>query len=373
MGNAFQILHRKEKDMLLDIVKEKKISRTELQKKSDLKVANFYNTVDALLEYGLIKKEEVPTNGKKGRPSEILTLNKDCFNIFYILITGEGYFFGVCDLEGNISEGEQYKFDSSLSFGFFISEAKRYYEKKSSQFDLQYLTLVSGVNPKRKEQIFSTFYQRDIESELQKAIGIPVYSDSIARAAALGIYDERYSQEHVSLAFFNLGSGIGVGLVHSLIPEEFWYKNRIAIGHWEMDPNGRKCKCGKQGCLITTLGSSNIVKNALEYRDAGIASTLIDSAVISDVIDAANNGDESAIKAMDEAAVSFVKATRIIYSVVNFDVAVIGGLLCKGNTYFYNKVRGEIKDLPFSLDVEEDYISKTSKGICYRLILELLS
>ena len=62
MENAFQLLHRKEKDMLLDIVKEKTISRTELQKKSDLKVANFYNTVDDLLKYKLIKKDEVIDN-----------------------------------------------------------------------------------------------------------------------------------------------------------------------------------------------------------------------------------------------------------------------------------------------------------------------
>ena len=68
MENAFQLLHRKEKDMLLDIVKEKTISRTELQKKSDLKVANFYNTVDDLLKYKLIKKDEVIVTGKKGRP-----------------------------------------------------------------------------------------------------------------------------------------------------------------------------------------------------------------------------------------------------------------------------------------------------------------
>ena len=88
MENAFQLLHRKEKDMLLDIVKEKTISRTELQKKSDLKVANFYNTVDDLLKYKLIKKDEVIVTGKKGRPSEILSLNKRYCYTLYILITG---------------------------------------------------------------------------------------------------------------------------------------------------------------------------------------------------------------------------------------------------------------------------------------------
>ena len=373
MENAFQLLHRKEKDMLLDIVKEKTISRTELQKKSDLKVANFYNTVDDLLKYKLIKKDEVIVTGKKGRPSEILSLNKRYCYTLYILITGEGYYLGVCDLEGNINEGERNKITDNLHLPLFLSNVETYFKEKSCSYNIQYVTLVTGLNTKRKGIVFSSFFGVDIEDELYKITSLPVYSDSIARAAALGIYNERYSQEHVSLAFFNLEAGIGVGLVHAMIPEEFWYKNRIAIGHWEMDPNGRKCRCGKNGCLITTLGCNDIIRNALEYKEEGTHSSLNEGADVLDLINAANSGDPCATKALDEAAVSFVKAMRIIYSIVNFDIASIGGQLCHGNTYFYTKVKEEMKGLPFTLDIEENYIQKTSKGICYRLLLELLS
>ena len=91
-------------------------------------------------------------------------------------------------------------------------------------YNIQYVTLVTGINPKRKEIVLSSFFGVDIEDELYKITSLPVYSDSIARAAALGIYNERYSQEHVSLAFFNLGTGIGDGLLHAMIPEQYSYK-----------------------------------------------------------------------------------------------------------------------------------------------------
>ncbi|MGN0851665.1 MAG: ROK family protein [Candidatus Ornithospirochaeta sp.] len=373
MSNVFQILNRKEKEMLLSIVKEKSISRTELQKKSDLKVANFYNTIDALLKYGIIDKEEVVSTKKKGRPSEILSLKKDYCYTLYILISGDGYHFGVCNLGGDIFEEEIHTSSSSIDHSVFISDLEKYFNEKSQLYFIQFVTLVTGLNPLINEYPFSSFHGIDIKKEISRLTTLPVYSDSVARAAAMGIFYERFQKEHVSLAFFNLGAGIGVGLVHSMIPEKFWYKNRIAIGHWELDPNGRQCSCGKRGCLVTSLGTKNITQNALEEKIKGIPSSLVEGSRIKDVIEGAKEGDKAAMNALDEAAASFVKALNIIYSIVNFDIAAVGGLLCNGNTYFYSKVEEMIKGLPFKLEVEEGYIQKTSRGICYRLLMELLS
>ena len=273
----------------------------------------------------------------------------------------------------DIFEEENHRSNAHIEYKEFISDAEKYFKEKSLKYNMKFVTLVNGLNPMRREATFCSFYGMDINGELSRITSLPVYSDSIARAAAMGIFYERFLKEHVSLAFFNLGSGIGVGLVHSMIPEKFWYKNRIAIGHWELDPNGRKCYCGKKGCLVTSLGTKNITQNALEEKSRGIPSALPDLSEISDVISGAKSGDRAAMNALDEAADSFVKALQIIYSIVNFDIAAVGGLLCNGNTYFYSKVEEKIKGLPFRLEVEEDYIQKTSRGISYRLLLELLS
>ena len=130
MDNCFQSLHRKEKDLLLSIIKAKSISRTTLQKESDLKVANFYNTVDSLLSHGLIEKTEDTQHQSKGRPSEFLSLNPDAYNTLYILLSRSKCHLAVSNLVGDLYEEEEYPVSFSITVDDFISSVKEYYLKK---------------------------------------------------------------------------------------------------------------------------------------------------------------------------------------------------------------------------------------------------
>ena len=369
MDNCFQSLHRKEKDLLLSIIKAKSVSRTTLQKESDLKVANFYNTVDSLLSYGLIEKTEDTQHQSKGRPSEFLSLNPDAYNTLYILLSRSKCHLAVSNLVGDLYEEEEYLVSFSITVDDFISSVKEYYLKKKDNYKIAFITFVTGINRKKRRdhRLDVSFYTRNVEEELSKTLDLPIFFDSIARAAALGIYNEKYSSEHLSLVFCNLSTGIGVGMVHDLIPEEFWYNNRISIEHWTVDPNGRECVCGEKGCLLSYLGSRNIVDNINQAKNEKKISD------IKEAIEASNNGDKDAMDIMKEAAVAFSRAIKQLYGVLHFDVAAIGGSTCENNEYFRSQVEENLKDMPFILDYEQNYIGKTSKGICYRLLLELLT
>ncbi len=375
MENIFEQLQKKEKDLLWSIIRAKRIARTELQKSSNLKVANFYNTVDSLYKYGLIKKSESPMHDRIGRPSEYLSLNEDCYNILYILLSRSRWIIGVSDLEGNLYDSEEHPFSPKLNAEDFIADCVSYYEKKTGAFPIAFVAFVSGINPNNTNTsgIDPSFLGFEFQEKLEKSFGLPFFYDTISRAAALGIYNEKYSNEKESLLFCNLSNGIGIAMTNDMIDDDFWYQNRANIEHWSMNPNGRQCFCGRRGCLITSLGSRNIVANTREIISSGVESSLSGEFTITDVIKQANNSDMAAKKAMDEALESFIHALDNLHMVFHFTVVTIAGTTIENNYYFMAKLQSELADAPYKIEFESNHISKASKGMSYKIMLKVLS
>lgn len=375
MEYNFSLLQRKEKEMLMAIVRAKRISRTALQKSSDLKIANFYNTVDALCRSGFVNKTESPNHEKKGRPSEFLSLNEECLKFLYIFLSKSKFQLGISNLNGKLSETEEMKVDENFTASDFLERCRSYHSRMKERYPIAIAAFVMGINPNSRVHsgFNDTFFDPELEMKLRSTLGIPLFSDTIARATALGIYNEKYSQKVSSLIFCNLSTGIGIGMVNERINEDFWYSNRANIEHWSLDPNGRMCYCGKRGCLATSLGTNSIVQNARSLVEEGRASLLNGDFGFPDVVQAANSGDAVAREVMDEAAKAFVQALGNLYSIFHFEVVAIGGTTCRDNNRFFQTVRKLMpKDL-FDFYIEKDFISKASKGICYRIIRELLS
>jgi len=375
MENILESLQRKEKDVLWSIIQAKHIARTALQKSSKLKVANFYNTVDSLYKYGLIKKSESPRHERIGRPSEYLSLNEDCYSILYILLSRSRWIIGVSDLEGNLYDSVEHPFSSQLTSDVFIAECVSYYKGKCGTYPIAFVALASGINPNNTNTsgIDPSFLGTDFRDRLRDAFGLPFFYDTISRAAALGIYNEKYSKEKPTLLFCNLSSGIGIAMTNSLINDDFWYQNRANIEHWALDPNGRQCFCGKRGCLITSLGSRNIVSNAREYISEGLDSVLTGEFTISDVIKQAQEKDVVARKVLDEAVEAFIQALNNLNMVFHFDIVTIAGTTIDNNYYFINRLKSSLAKAPFRIEVETNHISKASKGMSYKILLNTLS
>jgi len=66
------------------------------------------------------------------------------------------------------------------------------------------------------------------------------------------------------LAYLTLGTGLGSGLIlnGSLYTGASGYGGEF--GHTVIDPNGRLCACGKQGCIETVASGAGIVTTARE-------------------------------------------------------------------------------------------------------------
>lgn len=95
-----------------------------------------------------------------------------------------------------------------------------------------------------------------------KSLPIPVVYENNARCMALGEYLFAPSNSPDSFAFFHIG--MGMFCANMVDGELFLGNNYVAgeIGHTIVRENGRRCECGKYGCLQTYSSEHWLLKSA---------------------------------------------------------------------------------------------------------------
>lgn len=86
------------------------------------------------------------------------------------------------------------------------------------------------------------------KSFLEDLFSLPVYVENDANLMAYGEFQISENRYH-SLLGITIGSGIGAGFIHNSRIFHGSSFSSAEIGHLIIDPNGRRCNCGKSGCL----------------------------------------------------------------------------------------------------------------------------
>ena len=101
-----------------------------------------------------------------------------------------------------------------------------------------------------------------------------------------------------------LGTGLGSGIVvnGNLVYGHDGFAGEM--GHTIVDPEGRKCACGRNGCLETYVSAPGIKRTVFELlanetQNSELRKYSFESLDSKLISDAANNGDEIALKAFD--------------------------------------------------------------------------
>ena len=143
-----------------------------------------------------------------------------------------------------------------------------------------------------------------IVSILSEKTGLPVVLTNDANAAAMGelIYGAAKGMKNIIV--ITLGTGLGSGFV---INGKLVYGNdgfAGELGHVIVKPNGRKCKCGRRGCLETYVSATGIRTTAIKYIKSKKYNSNLDNIDINkltskDIFVAAQQGDKLALDAFD--------------------------------------------------------------------------
>ena len=142
----------------------------------------------------------------------------------------------------------------------------------------------------------------DFGREIHKYMSVPVVLSNDANAAAYGEYVYGGAKGMKHFIMFTLGTGVGSGIV---VDGKLVHGSTGAageLGHAILIPHGRKCSCGREGCLETYTSARGIVQTYIELRREDpdgerMLKEVPDGEISSKLIgEAAHQGDPVALK-----------------------------------------------------------------------------
>ncbi|MES4891841.1 ROK family protein [Streptomyces sp. NPDC096012] len=180
-----------------------------------------------------------------------------------------------------------------------------------------------------------------VERVRSAAGGLPVelIGDGVAITAAE--HWQGAARGHDNALCMVVSTGVGGGLVLNGRLHPGPTGNAGHIGHISVDLDGDPCPCGARGCVERIASGPNIARRALErgWRPGPDGDT---SAAA--VADAARAGDPVALASFERAAQALAAGIAATATLVEIDIAVIGGGVGKAGDILFTPLRKALTD-----------------------------
>ena len=191
--------------------------------------------------------------------------------------------------------------------------------------------------------------------------------DNDVNAMTLGELRHGAGVGYKSIVALTLGTGVGGGVV---IDGQVYHGSQNTageLGHTVVEPNGRYCGCGNQGCLEAYAGAKNIVERTQEKietrRGTILASTTTDVVPLTPrkIAEAAQSGDQIAVEIFAETGRYIGIALTSIAHILNPQIAIIGGGIAEaGEELLFEPIRTELSkramDIPARMQVVKAHL-----------------
>lgn len=133
---------------------------------------------------------------------------------------------------------------------------------------------------------------------------IPVYIENDVNAEALGELHFGAARGQQNFIYLAIGTGVGGCAVingHVISGTTF---SAMEVGHISIDPNGRPCTCGRNGCVEMYLSGKAFLTATQEFLSDYPQSSLTQIPDLStpDILQAARDNDPLALKIINEGA-----------------------------------------------------------------------
>ena len=205
--------------------------------------------------------------------------------------------------------------------------------------------------------------------------------DNDVNAMTLGELLHGAGVGYKSIVALTLGTGVGGGVV---IDGRVYHGSQNTageLGHTVVEPNGRYCGCGNQGCLEAYAGAKNIVERTQEKIKTGRSTVLTasttDGASLTPrrIAEAAQAGDQLAIEVFAETGRYIGIALTSIAHILNPQIAVIGGGIAEaGEGLLFEPIRTELSkramDIPARMKIVKAHLGNNA-GIVGAAMLAL--
>ena len=207
--------------------------------------------------------------------------------------------------------------------------------------------------------------------------------DNDVNAMTLGELRHGAGVGYKNIVALTLGTGVGGGVV---IDGKVYHGSQNTageLGHTVIEPNGRYCGCGNQGCLEAYAGAKNIVERTQEKIETG-RSTILAKAIKNgtaltprQIAEAAHASDKVAMEIFAETGRYIGVALTSIAHILNPQIAIIGGGIAEaGEKLLFEPIRTELSkramDIPARMKIIKAHLGNDA-GIVGAAMLALES
>ncbi len=317
--------------VLLHLIRERQpISRVDIARITGLRPGTISSIVNRLIKKGVIFEGAAgPSSG--GRKPTYLNINAENAYVLAIDIGVRDTTYAVSDFNGRIlkqksliTDGDPRAFLGKLG-GQITSLIKGHYPK--AKFAGVGVSVPGLIRRETGEVAVSPnlgWTDLPIKSILEKELGLPVYVENDANAAAFselwyGPLDEIKVK---TLLYILVVDGLGCGLI---INGELHVGSKVGMGgfgHMCIEPNGELCSCGRKGCWETLASESATIARyhrLMSNKNGSITTS------ITDIIAQANRGDEKATASLTATAEYLGEGIASLAHGLSPETVVVGG------------------------------------------------
>jgi predicted NBD/HSP70 family sugar kinase len=340
----------------------------DLSKATGTSIPNVAKNINELIESGyVIENGFASSRGGRKPLTYSLVANKK-----YILSVALDQFFTrmcITDLHNNFFT-DVYEFPLNLTTHpcaeqELVDQINHFLEKNQVERNKIYgagIAMPGFVAPEKG--INKTFFKSvkpNIQSFLEEHTGLNIFIDNDSSAIALAELKFGEGRVKKEVMVINIGWGIGLGMIVN--GEIFRGAAGFAgeFSHIPLFKNGKRCSCGKYGCLETEASLIIIEEKAKQLSDTYHADANV-------VLKAASEGDAFAINIISEAGYNIGRGIAVLIHIMNPDAIVLSGKGIKAGKLWLAPIQQAINELCIPELINEVEVKISSMDMNAQLI-----
>ena len=232
-GMNVKNLKQRNKSLILYTLNDAgEISRKELAARTGLTPAAVTKLTAELIEDGYIRENGAVESEKSGRRERPLSLRLEDKYILGINAERDGITFCICDLAGRALK-----------------------KKKTPLYEDIEDVLKVGKSFLEESAVWKG---EGLDRRFEETFGVRTVIENNVRAFAEAELIFGDIRDHSSVLFFKWGPGVGSSIIANGRVFSGGEGNVAEIGHYIVKEGGRKCRCGRRGCLEAEASSDAI-------------------------------------------------------------------------------------------------------------------
>jgi len=202
---------------------------------------------------------------------------------------------------------------------------------------------------------FFNFHEQPLSEVIKSKTNITTFIENDTQAKAFYEFKSKKTNNNNNILYIYVDYGLGLGVLADgkLQYGKSGYSG--GFGHIPFFDNEIICRCGKKGCLETEVSGRALVKQFKEKLSLGSASSLQNkfknnkNLNMTDIIDAANEGDTLSIELIGILASKLGKGISALIHLYNPELIIFGGTLTETGDYFFLPVQIAVNKYTLSI------------------------